>query len=76
MRKTRLVGGRPALRRDLPDVSAAIAQSGVERVAMTTSGCLLQQRVDTWREAGLTRLNVSADALDRKWFAAITGHDR
>jgi cyclic pyranopterin phosphate synthase len=32
--------------------------------------------VDAWRDAGLTHLNVSVDALDRERFATITGHDR
>jgi cyclic pyranopterin phosphate synthase len=77
MRKLRLTGGEPSLRRDLCDIIAdAAALPGVQKVAMTTNGVLLQRRIDQWQAAGLTSLNVSVDALDRDRFAAITGHDR
>jgi cyclic pyranopterin phosphate synthase len=76
MRKLRITGGEPSLRRDLTDIIAvAAATPGIEKVALTTNGCLLSRRVDAWRDAGLTHLNVSVDALDRERFAAITGHD-
>jgi cyclic pyranopterin phosphate synthase len=77
MRKLRLTGGEPSLRRDLTDIIAdAAALPGVQKVAMTTNGVLLQRRIDEWQAAGLTSINVSVDALDRERFAAITGHDR
>jgi cyclic pyranopterin phosphate synthase len=77
MRKVRLTGGEPSLRRDLTDIIAAVAAvPGVEKIALTTNGVLLPQRIAEWRVAGLTHLNVSVDALDRARFAEITGHDR
>lgn len=77
MRKVRITGGEPSLRRDLDEILAiAAAQPGIEKVAMTTNGCLLLRRVSAWKDAGLTHLNVSVDALERERFAAITGHDR
>jgi GTP 3',8-cyclase len=77
MRKVRLTGGEPSLRRDLRDIIAvAAAIPGIETIALTTNGVLLPQRIDAWRAAGLTHLNVSVDALDRERFATITGHDR
>lgn len=77
MRKVRLTGGEPSLRRDLGDIIAtAAAVSGVDKVALTTNGVLLPQRIADWQAAGLTHLNVSVDALDRARFAQITGHDR
>ena len=77
MRKLRITGGEPSLRRDLADIIAlAAATPGIEKIALTTNGCLLSRRVDAWRDAGLTHLNVSVDALDRERFVAITGHDR
>lgn len=76
MRKVRITGGEPTLRRDLTAIiAAAAAVPGIDKVALTTNGCLLR-RVAAWREAGLTHLNVSVDALDRERFATITGHDR
>jgi len=77
MRKVRLTGGEPSLRRDLTDIIATAANTpGVEKVALTTNGCLLRKRLGEWRDAGLTALNVSVDALERERFARITGHDR
>ncbi|UXI70489.1 GTP 3',8-cyclase MoaA [Tahibacter amnicola] len=77
MRKVRLTGGEPTLRKDLPAiVRVAATTPGVSTVAMTTNGCLLRRRWPEWRAAGLTALNVSVDTLDRARFAQITGHDR
>lgn len=77
MCKVRLTGGEPSLRRDLTDIiGVAAAVPGVEKIALTTNGVLLPQRIDDWRAAGLSHLNVSVDALDRARFAEITGHDR
>ncbi|MBS0229727.1 MAG: GTP 3',8-cyclase MoaA [Proteobacteria bacterium] len=77
MRKVRLTGGEPSLRKDLPEIIAIAASTpGVRKVAMTTNGCLLLSKVRQWREAGLTALNVSVDSLDPQRFHAITGHDR
>lgn len=77
LRKLRLTGGEPTLRRDLPEIiAAAAAIAGIQTLAMTTNGCLLRKRWASWRQAGLNALNVSVDALNRQRFAAITGHDR
>lgn len=77
MRKVRITGGEPSLRRDLTAIIGVAATTpGVEKVALTTNGCLLRKRFAEWHDAGLTALNVSVDALDPQRFAAITGHDR
>jgi len=77
MRKVRLTGGEPSLRKDLTTIiGLAAATPGVEKVALTTNGCLLRKRRAEWQAAGLTAINVSVDALDRERFARITGHDR
>lgn len=77
MRKVRLTGGEPTLRKDLVEIVADIASTpGVTRVALTTNGTRLPSHIDPWRDAGLTSLNVSVDSLDRDVFHAITGHDR
>lgn len=75
--KVRLTGGEPSVRRDLPAVIAGVSDvPGIARVAMTTNGWKLADRVDVWRDAGLTHLNVSADSLDRETFASLTGRDQ
>ena len=77
MRKLRLTGGEPTLRKDLVDIIADVASTpGIARVALTTNGTRLPAHVDAWRAAGLTALNVSVDSLDRDLFRSITGHDR
>lgn len=77
MKKVRLTGGEPSLRRDLTDIIRIAANTpGVEKVALTTNGCLLQKRIRDWCDAGLTALNVSVDSLDRDCFRKITGHDQ
>jgi cyclic pyranopterin phosphate synthase len=77
MRKLRLTGGEPSLRKDLPAIIASVsAVPGIRRVALTTNGCNLPRHVRLWRDAGLTALNVSLDSLDPGRFHAITGHDR
>jgi cyclic pyranopterin phosphate synthase len=77
MRKVRLTGGEPTLRKDLLDIIGdAAAVPGVSRVALTTNGTRLPEHVGPWRQAGLTSLNISVDSLDRAVFADVTGHDR
>ena len=77
MRKLRITGGEPSLRKDLTEIIATAASiPGIEKIGLTTNGCLLDRRVDAWRAAGLTHLNVSVDGLERERFARITGHDR
>nr|WP_272887130.1 GTP 3',8-cyclase MoaA [Phenylobacterium aquaticum] len=74
--KVRLTGGEPSARRDLGEIIARIRRAGVAKIAMTTNGWNLSEKIEGWRDAGLTHLNVSIDALDPAAFRAITGHDR
>lgn len=77
VRKVRLTGGEPSLRRDLAALVQAVAGTpGIDRVGLTTNGHRLRSLAGTLRGAGLTSLNVSVDSLDSARFAAITGVDR
>lgn len=77
MHKIRLTGGEPSLRKDLPSVIAAVsAVPGITKVALTSNGCRLPHHLRSWRDAGVSALNVSMDSLDRQRFHVITGHDR
>jgi GTP 3',8-cyclase len=70
--KLRLTGGEPLLRRDLPDLVAALAAlDGVEDLALTTNGVLLPRLAPALAEAGLHRVTVSLDALDDETFQRI-----
>jgi cyclic pyranopterin phosphate synthase len=63
VRKIRLTGGEPLVRRDLPELIARLAPLGAD-LAMTTNGSLLAEAAAALRAAGLGRLTVSVDALD------------
>lgn len=76
MRKIRLTGGEPSLRRDLTDIIALCKSTpGIDTVAVTTNGYRLPKDIDAWHRAGLDALNVSIDSLDHARFQMITGHD-
>ncbi len=75
--KVRLTGGEPSLRRDFCDIIAAVrSHSAITTLAVTTNGYRLARDIASWRDAGLTALNVSVDSLDARQFQAITGQDR
>lgn len=72
VRKVRLTGGEPLLRKGLPDLVARIARiSGVEDLALTTNGALLPELSTSLKEAGLHRLTVSLDTLDPARFRKL-----
>lgn len=75
-KKFRLTGGEPLLRRDLVSLVEAIANlQGVEDLSMTTNGFLLDELAKPLYEAGLRRINISLDSLDRDVFRQITGRN-
>ncbi|MBL8173656.1 MAG: GTP 3',8-cyclase MoaA [Bryobacterales bacterium] len=74
--KLRITGGEPLLRKDLPVLIEKLARiPGVEDLAMTTNGVLLSQHARALYDAGLRRLNVHLDTLDRERFRQITRRD-
>ena len=76
VRSVRVTGGEPLLRPGLPDlVARLVAVPGIEEVALTTNGLLLESLALPLREAGLHRLNVSLDALDDEAFRRIARAD-
>lgn len=74
MRKLRITGGEPLLRKGLPDLIARlVAVPGIQDVALTTNGSLLAAQARALRGAGLGRLTVSLDSLDAVQFATLSG---
>jgi len=74
VRKLRLTGGEPLLRRELPQlVSMLRGIPQVEDIALTTNGVLLPRFATALREAGLMRLTVSLDTLDVATFRKLSG---
>ena len=74
--KIRLTGGEPLVRKDLPLLIAALHKiPGIRDIAMTTNGVLLADQAQALYDAGLRRLNVHLDTLDRQRFLEITRRD-
>jgi cyclic pyranopterin phosphate synthase len=74
VRRVRLTGGEPTVRRDLPELVRLLrAIDGLDEIALSTNGHLLKTLAAPLRAAGLDRLNVSVDSLDVDKFRRITG---
>lgn len=72
IRKVRITGGEPLIRRDIAEL---IRKLDVDDLSMTTNGVLLKDCARQLRDAGLDRVNISLDTLDRERFKYITGSD-
>lgn len=75
--KVRLSGGEPLVRLGLSYLVQLISQvKGIDDISLTTNGVLLAPFAAELKEAGLHRVNISLDSLDRRRFQSITGSDR
>jgi cyclic pyranopterin phosphate synthase len=76
IRKLRVTGGEPLLRKNLPHLIRALAAiPGLQDLALTTNGTELARLARPLAEAGLRRVNVSLDSLDRENFARLAQRD-
>lgn len=74
VRKVKLTGGEPLLRRDVAEVVRRLAAlQGIAGVTLTTNGVLLAEHAEELSAAGLTRVNVSLDTLDERLYFRLTG---
>ncbi|HMC75838.1 MAG TPA: GTP 3',8-cyclase MoaA [Vicinamibacterales bacterium] len=74
--RVRITGGEPLLRRDLPSlVELLAARPAIEDLALTTNGVLLAGQAAALRAAGLHRLTISLDTLQRERFQALARFD-
>ncbi len=74
VRKLRLTGGEPLLRKRLPDLVRRLAAiDGIEDLALTTNGSLLAAHAQDLRDAGLNRVTVSLDTLNPELFRELSG---
>ncbi|UZJ24295.1 GTP 3',8-cyclase MoaA [Rhodococcus antarcticus] len=75
--EVRFTGGEPLLRRDLAEILAdAAALTPRPELSLTTNGLGLKRKAAALKAAGLDRVNVSLDTVDRERFAKITRRDR
>ena len=76
VRKLRLTGGEPLMRRDLERLVEMLAGiDGIDDIAMTTNGSLLPRKARVLADAGLRRVTVSLDSLDDAVFGEMNGVD-
>ena len=75
VRKIRLSGGEPLLKNDIVEIVEKIASLDFKDISMTTNGILLENYAQELKDAGLDRVNVSLDTLNRETFEFITKKD-
>jgi cyclic pyranopterin phosphate synthase len=74
LKKVKITGGEPLVRRDAVDVVEAVAGvDGIKEVSMTTNGSYLEDLAGELKTVGLDRVNVSIDTLNPKIYSWITG---
>lgn len=73
IRKVRVTGGEPLVKKGIVDICArAAAEEGIDEVCITTNGVLLPKLAKPLKEVGVKRLNISLDTLDPEKYAYIT----
>nr|VFJ78252.1 MAG: cyclic pyranopterin phosphate synthase [Candidatus Kentron sp. FW] len=72
--KLRVTGGEPLLRRDLPVLIEKLASiPGIRSIAMTTNGYFLPDKLQSLKDAGLDRITISLNAMDKDILAEMNG---
>ncbi|XP_031839694.1 molybdenum cofactor synthesis 1 isoform X2 [Nomia melanderi] len=73
VRKIRLTGGEPTVRKDIVDIIAGLKQlPGLKQVALTTNGLTLTRQLPSLQRAGLDAINISLDTLKEDRFEQFT----
>jgi len=75
VRKVRLTGGEPLVRKDMSKLIAMLAKKPLDELALTTNGVLLEELCGELKAAGLARVTVSLDTLSRARFLKLTRRD-
>ena len=74
--KVRITGGEPLVRKGVYDFLKRLTKiEGLLDVSLTTNGVLLKDNINKIKSAGIKRINISLDTLNRKKFKKITGYD-
>jgi len=74
--KIRITGGEPLVRADIDKFLLRLAETpGLSEITLTTNGVLLAPYLETLKEAGMRRINISLDTLVRGKYQFITGRD-
>ena len=75
VKKIRLSGGDPLIRKDIVEIVEKIASLDFKDISLTTNGVLLDQYAQDLKNAGLDRVNVSLDTLDKETYKKVTNLD-
>ncbi len=76
IKKIRLTGGEPFVRKGIQGFMPMLAAlNGLDDVSLTTNGIYLKDNLDMLKEAGIKRINVSIDSLEREKYRLITRFD-
>ena len=75
VKKIRLTGGEPLVRKDLPKLISMLAEIPDLDLTLTTNGSLLARNAQALKDAGLSRVTVSLDSLDNEVFKALNDVD-
>lgn len=76
IRKIKLTGGEPLVRKGVPELAARLKQiPGIEQVTLTTNGVCLKEQMQSLAEAGIGGINLSLDTLNPAVFERITRRD-
>ena len=76
IKKVRITGGEPLVKKNIVSICQKVAQTeGIEETCLTTNGTLLPTMAKPLWDAGVTRLNISLDTLDREKYKYITRRD-
>lgn len=76
--KLRLTGGEPLVRRDIMELFRVLGRhvgAGLEELTLTTNGTRLAEHAEALAQAGVRRINISLDTLDRTRFAQLSRRD-
>jgi len=76
IKKIRLTGGEPLIRKNLLDFIVSLKKiPGIQDISLTTNGVLLAEKAQALWEAGVKRINISLDTLNREKYSEITRYD-
>ena len=75
VRKIRLSGGDPLVRKDIVEIVEKIASLDFQDISLTTNGVLLGKYAEDLKKAGLDRVNVSLDTLNPETYKKVTSMD-
>ena len=75
--KVRVTGGEPLVRKGVYDFLEHLnSMDGITDVSLTTNGIFLKDHIEQIRTAGIKRINISLDTLDRRKYEELTGFDK